>query len=233
VSRLQQVRRRHERGQGLVEFVIVLPILIFLIMGIVQFTLLYQVKSLLDHAAFLAARAGALDHGQTGGVNGINQGFAAGLTPLFNHGTSVTDILTARAKAEIETLDPRITQITIVSPTPQMVNDFGIARLDGGRGKEIPNDSLQYRATTPGASSNVSIQDANLLKLQVTYCARLIVPIAAQAIYTMVNGMSGFWNPGNDTGGSMTRCALLNGGDYRIPITTTYLIRMQSSFQPS
>lgn len=225
------LNRRHEAGQGLVEFVIVLPILIFLLLGIVQFTLLYQVKSLLNHATFLAARAGALDHGKTGGVNGINQGFAAGMTPLFNHGTSTLDIASARARAELEALDPRITQIRIVSPTPQMINDFGIRRLDGGRGREIPNDSLQYRATTPGGSSNVTIQDANLLHLQVTYCARLIVPIVDRAIHTMVNGISSFWNPGNDTNGSMTRCAILNPNDFRIPVTSTYLIRMQSSFQ--
>lgn len=224
------IHRRRARGQGLVEFVIVLPILIFLILGIVQFALLYQVKSVVNHATFLAARSGALNHGQKSGTAGINQGFASGLTPLFNHGTSVTDIVSARVAAEVETLDPRITQITIISPTRQMVNDFGIARLDGKGGREIPNDSLQYRATTPGATSSISIQDANLLKLQVTYCARLIVPIVGQAISSMVNGMAGFWNPGNDTNGTMTRCGRF-GTDYRIPVTTTYLIRMQSSFQ--
>ena len=223
--------QRHARGQGLVEFLIVLPMLIFLILGVIQFALLYQIRSLQNHATFLAARAGALDHGQMGGLNGIKQGFASGMTPLFNHGTSVGAIVSARAKAEIEALDPRVTSIAIISPTPQMLKDFGIARLDGVNGKEIPNDALQYRSTAPGASSNVSIQDANLLKLQVTYCARLIVPIANRAIYSMVNGISNYWNPGNDTRGTMTRCGLLDGGDYRIPLTTTYLIRMQSSFQ--
>ena len=222
---------RRERGQALVEFVIVLPILIFLILGVVQFALLYQIKSVLNHATFLAARNGALDHGQKGGTGGISQGFASGLSPLFNHGTSLADLVTARLKAERETLDPSITTITIVSPTRQMVNDFGITRLDGKGGREIPNDSLQYRATTPGATSNVSIQDANLLKVQTTYCALLIVPIVDRAIYSMVNGMSNFWNPGNDTNGSRTRCAVANGGAYRIPVTTTYLVRMQSSFQ--
>ena len=228
---MPDVRQFRARGQGLVEFVIVLPVLIFLILGTVQYALLYQIRSIQDHATFLAARAGALDHGQMGGVSGIKQGFASGMTPLFNHGTSVASLVTARVKAEAEALDPRVTTYTVISPTPQMVRDFGIARLDGGRGREIPNDALQYRATTPGASSNVSIQDANLLKLQVSYCARLIVPIVNRAIYSIVNGISNFWNPGNDTNGSMTRCAILNNGDFRIPVTTTYLIRMQSSYQ--
>lgn len=231
MTSMPELGQRHARGQGLVEFLIVLPILLFIILGIIQFALLYQIRSVQNHATFLAARSGALDHGQMGGVNGIKQGFASGMTPLFNHGTSVAAIASARIKAETETLDPRVTTFTVVSPTPQMVRDFGIARLDGVNGREIPNDALQYRATTPGASSNVSIQDANLLKLQVTYCALLIVPIVDRAIYTMVNGISSYWNPGNDTRGAMTRCARANGGDYRIPVTTTYLIRMQSSFQ--
>lgn len=229
--------RRAEGGQGLVELIIVLPVLIFLIMGIIQFALLYQTRSVLNHATFLAARAGALNNGQLGGFNplgaGIRQGLAAGLAPLFNHGTTIAALTQARANAFTEVRNPFITNINIISPTRQMQNDFGIPRVGGGGGREIPNDSLQYRDSAQvGATSKVSIQDANLLKIEVTYCARLIVPIANRAIYSIANGISNFWNPGNDTNGTITRCGIFNSSsDYRIAVKSIYMIRMETPYQ--
>ena len=45
---------------------------------------------------------------------------------------------------------------------------------DGEANEAIPNDNLMYR---PMQQNPVSIQDANLLKIRVQYCMRLIVPI--------------------------------------------------------
>lgn len=228
-------RMRRQRGQSLIEFVVVLPILLLLIMGIVQFALLYQAKSVLDHAAFLAARSGSLNNGQRGGLNplgaGINQGLASGLAPLFNHGTTIAALTQARAAAFAEVVNPLITTVNVINPTPQMINDFAIPRLDGQPGREIPNDSLQYRDSTyMGPTSRVSIQDANLLKLEVTYCVRLIVPIANRAIHSMFNGIDNFWNPGNDTRGSRSRYCLAFSD--RIPVKVYYTMRMESAYRP-
>ena len=229
-------RWRRESGQGLVELIVVLPMLMFLIMGIIQFALIYQTRSVLNHATFLAARSGALNNGQLGGFNplgaGIRQGLAAGLAPLFNHGTTIGALTQARANAFTEVINPLITDINVINPTRQMRNDFGMLRLAGG-GREIPNDSLQYRDSAQvGATSRVSIQDANLLKIEVTYCARLIVPIANRALFEISNGMSSFWNPGNNTNTTPTRCALVsNGNDYRIAIRSVYMIRMETPYQ--
>ena len=231
---LRRAGASRQQGQSLVEFIVVLPILMFLIMGIVQFALLYQAKSVLDHAAFLAARSGSLNNGQKGGFNplgaGINQGMASGLAPLFNHGTTLGALTQARTKAFTEVVDPLITTINVINPTPQMINDFAIPRLDGGPGREIPNDSLQYRdSTAMGATSRVSIQDANLLKLEITYCVKLIVPIANRAIYSISNGIDNFWNPGNDTRGSRSRSCLAFTD--RIPLKAYYTMRMESSYR--
>lgn len=200
-------------------------------MGIIQFALLYQAKTTLNHAVFLAAR---VSNGQMGSLNpfaetGIRQGLASGLAPLFAHATTSAELAKSRASAFAEVINPLITKIDVISPTTAMINDFGMARLDGKPGREIPNDSLQYRSPKPGASSQVSIQDANLLKLQVTYCARMIVPIANRALYQLLNGLPGFWNPGNDAQGSLTRCAIFGDDNtFRTPITADYIVRMQS-----
>ena len=45
-------------GQSMVEFLIVLPSLLLIVFGIFQFSLIYQARSALNHAAFVGARQG-------------------------------------------------------------------------------------------------------------------------------------------------------------------------------
>ena len=72
--------RRRATGASMVEFIIVLPILLLLCLGILQFGLLYQAKSTLDYAALQAARAGALNNGKSAAMR---TGLARGLAPLY------------------------------------------------------------------------------------------------------------------------------------------------------
>jgi hypothetical protein len=55
-------RRRNERGSVAVEAAIVLPLVLFLLLGAVQLHFLHQARVLASYAAYRAARAGAL-HG--------------------------------------------------------------------------------------------------------------------------------------------------------------------------
>jgi Flp pilus assembly protein TadG len=60
VSMWQRAHDRHERGAAAVEFAIVLPLLILLVFGIVQFGLLYNRQQGLHAAAREGARLGSL-----------------------------------------------------------------------------------------------------------------------------------------------------------------------------
>jgi len=51
-------------GTSMVEFLIVIPMLLFVGLGIMQFGLVYHAKSVLNYATFEAARAGAVNNGQ-------------------------------------------------------------------------------------------------------------------------------------------------------------------------
>ncbi|WGL15417.1 pilus assembly protein [Microbulbifer bruguierae] len=53
---------RDQKGQALPEMLIVFPIVVILVMGIIQVSLLYRGKATLNSATFHAARAGALNH---------------------------------------------------------------------------------------------------------------------------------------------------------------------------
>jgi Flp pilus assembly protein TadG len=68
------------RGQSMVEFLIVLPSLLLIVLGILQFSLMYQARNLLNHATFIGARQGALSGGD---MTSIKDGVASAMAPLF------------------------------------------------------------------------------------------------------------------------------------------------------
>ena len=185
------------RGQAMVEYIIVLPVLLMLVLGAIQFALLYQVKSTLNYATFIGARQGALKSAKT---NSIKDGIASGMTPLFTFSPDVSGLLKGRAIAMVEVFNPLTMKLEVLNPTPKAMTDFGIDDPDGSGAKVIPNDNLFYRCSgdpctgTMGGESQMTIQDANVLKIRVTYCAKMIVPLANATIYALVNGIEGTKN---------------------------------------
>ena len=185
------------QGQAMVEYIIVLPVLLMLILGAIQFALLYQVKSALNYATFIGARQGALKNAKT---NSIKDGIASGMTPLFTFSPDASGLLRGRAIAMVEVFNPLTMKLEVLNPTDKALKDFGIDDPDGSGVKVIPNDNLFYRCSgdpctgTMGSTSGISIQDANILKIRVTYCAKMIVPLANATIYALVNGIEGTKN---------------------------------------
>ncbi len=180
--------RRAHRGQAMVEYLIVFPLLVMLALGAVQFALLYQAKSTLNHATFMAARHGAVKNAKD---TSIKDALAAGMTPLFTFSPDLAGLAKGRAIALIEVFNPMTMTVEIVNPTAAAATDFGQDDPADNTKRLIPNDSLMYRSTAPGGSSGISVQDANLLKIRVTYCAKLIVPMVNLVIYSLVNGIAG------------------------------------------
>jgi len=182
------VRRARQDGQALVEYLIVFPSLLLLILGAVQFAILYHVKNTLQYATFAAARHGSLKNAE---MNSIKDALAAGLTPMFTFKPDLGSLAKGRAIAAVEVFNPLTTKIEILSPTSAAATDFGVADPATKGKKLVPNDNLMYRGTGVGASSGLTVQDANLLKIRVTYCAKLVVPVVNLAIYGLVNGITG------------------------------------------
>jgi hypothetical protein len=171
-------------GQALVEFLIIFPTLLFLVLGAFQFALLYQQKETLNYATYVAARQGALKNAK---ANAIKDGLASAMTPLYmTTSNDYGDLLKARIIAAIETFNPLNMRVEILNPTAAA---FNAHKGDSETGAEIPNDNLMYRDS--GAKGGMSVQDANLLTVRVTYCARLIVPIVNKAIYSLYFGVTG------------------------------------------
>lgn len=228
------------RGQSATEFLIILPALVFLVFGIIQFALLYQTRSTLNHATLLAARAGAMHNGSTADMRAA---LARGLTPLFASEASASGYAKALVKAQVES-SAGYAAIDILNPTQAALSDFGRARLDGTGGSELPNDTLNYRTTAQGSGSKVSIQDANILHIRVTYCSRLIVPIIDRILYSTLNSATpntspaltatGMSNPmGTSVDPATTPCGTAGNDGRRIKVQSEAFVRMQSAFYAS
>ncbi len=200
------------RGMAIVESLIALPILLAVIFCIIQFALVYEAKATLNHAALLAARAGAVDHAQPAA---ITSGLARGLVPLYSPDRSYSGYAATlgRVTAAVAT-DARI---RILNPTREAFADFS-EDVEGVR--EIPNDRLHARNTAIGAQSGLNIQDANLLRVQITYGYELKVPMVNWFISRTLLAFRG------SGGYDAFEQALLHRT--RLPIIATATVRMHT-----
>lgn len=221
-----------QRGQATIEYLIVIPMLLLLFLGSLQFIFIYEAKQTLNYAAFVGTRAGALNNGSMAAIQG---GLASGFAPLFSHGTDLPALKAARKLAKTELGNTKLTLIEILNPTQVALNGF---KNSNG---EIPNDNLMYRSSTD-TQDNMNVQDANLLKVRVTYCVRLVVPLVNRMIYGFGISSTLPPDPSSNSPASMLKVATptttsgqLCVGDpdypYRIAVSSEAVVRMQSPFK--
>lgn len=185
------VSARRTAGAATVEFYLVaLLAMLPLTLAILELGALFVAHHSLKHATFLAARAGALHHGDVGTMRRY---LAKGLAPLFTQdrpgdgGAGPTILgIEAYGRALAEVLRPDLTRIEILNPTRMSFEDF--ERLQGGV-RQIPNDNLRYRRES-GPRSEQTIQEANLLSIRVHYCRRLIFPLIDRLITTTLRQLT-------------------------------------------
>lgn len=213
--------QRRQRGQSMVEFCIVVPLFLFLCLLVLQLVLIYRAKSTLDYAALEAARAGAVsgvDHDQ------MHNGLARGLAPLWVSQTSTAHVLYVRQVTMLREKKAPYSQLKVLSPTPAMWNDFRERQYDGRLA--LPNDTLAFRPTHIG-NGGATVQDANILRIQVRYQFPLIVPFVDRVLI----GVSRLLNNGPDyrpTDAPFLWAKDPVTGHYRLPLVSTAEVRLQS-----
>ncbi len=228
---------RLQYGQAMVEFMIVIPLLLLILLGTLQFALIYQAKITLNYASFEAARAGSLNNAREYAMYNV---LARALAPIYTHADTIEAYKEGRGKIRTE-IENGYVLIDTINPTPDSFSDFG--STDDGR-TTIPNDNLIYRGAGMGSDSNQTIQDANLLKIQVYYCYELMVPFANRILWAMmryspvdamptnlplVEAQHRFGRP--DPGSFSETCIKTKNEDddfFGIPIRAQGIMRMQS-----
>lgn len=197
---------QRQRGQGMVEFLVAMLVMGPLLLGILQAILFYRAKSLVDYAALQAARSGAV-HGAS--MASMRTGLARGLTPLYAHGSpGIAE--TANAFKDALVAARAYSTIEVISPTRAAFDDFKERQYDNAYA--LPNDSLAFRGTRVGSRSGLTVQDANILKLKVTYKYPLIVPLIDRLIGRR----------------DLVRSGLEGHDVYVLPIVAQATVRMQS-----
>ena len=71
---------RYCKAQAMVEFIIVIPVLLTLVLAIIQIALIYKAKITLNYATYQTVRAGSLNNGS---LSEMKQAFAGNMAPLF------------------------------------------------------------------------------------------------------------------------------------------------------
>jgi len=213
----------------MVELLIVLPVMGLLILGAIQFALIYQAKTTLNFAAYEAVRAGTLDHGT---VDAVRRGFARGLAPLYSFSSKDTPqkqiaaFDAARNKVQQE-LEKKIIRIERINPTEA---DFKALVPNGG---DIANDNLRYRpsgtADETAKDRKGSIQNANLLHLRFTYWYPLYVPFVNNLIFRQFICCTATDSDDPDRTCRWQNDIICSQDTPRIPITAVAAMRMQTS----
>ncbi len=212
--------RRRQAGSTIAESVIGIMLVMMVGFGAAQWALIYHAKVMLDHAAFSGARAGAVRNADP---DAISAGIARGLVPLYMPGTSMDAADAALFDRVIPDLE-RWGRLRILNPTQEAFDDFG-ATLPSGQ-EYIPNRYLSAHSPDEGSASGLNVQDANLLKIQVTYGYELNVPLAGQLMTTgMTLPILGTLMAPRG-GYSAEEIEMLENG--RLPIVASATVRMQS-----
>lgn len=166
----------------MVEFqVVAVFALLPLCLGMLQLSLLLADNHHIDHAAFLAARHAAM---QGGDIAAARRALAQAGSVLFVDSTGPLDGSNAPARAAAAivaatTDQTAFARVRVLEPSALAQQDFAISR-DNAR--VIPNDGLEYRQATPGRQSGITLQQANMLRLEVIWCRPLVVPFARQLL---------------------------------------------------
>lgn len=149
---------KNQQGVSMIETLIIFPIVLMIALWIIHLGLVYQARANLEYAALMGARVGS--------VSSID------ITAMQS------EIARRLAASQVGStpVSPSDISIVVLNPTRQMFLACGVPRSDGsndcGAGTpncEIPNFGLQFRPVDPSECGTASIQDANILRIRVSY----------------------------------------------------------------
>jgi hypothetical protein len=152
----------------MVEFVVVGPVLTLLGLAVLQYSLLYVARNQVNHAGFMAARAGSM-HNAT--PQSISNAYVRSLAPMYGGGRDAEEIAgsLARATADMQG-NYRIELLNPGKASFDNFNDPALQKILKTEARVIPNSVLALKdPSLIKQPSKQNIFDANLLKLRITH----------------------------------------------------------------
>ena len=212
-----QRRSIRQQGAAMVEFVVIAPLLTVMGLATVEYGGLFFAKNQINHAAFMAARAGSVANAN---LTKIQEAYAQALIPMYGGGQTPAALAASlnRATSDLQTNS----RIELLNPTKESFDDWSDAaleaKLDTGGRRVIPNSNLAAKGQAIGATSGQTLSDANLVKLRITHGYEPVAPMVKSVYKAYLQAM----DPGNDD----FHTQMLAAG--RIPVVTNVTLQMQS-----
>lgn len=229
-----------QSGQAAVETAIVMPLFVFLLLGILQLGLMHQARLVTKYAAYKAVRAGALHHND---VATMERAALAVLLPLVSHDSSGAEVVKpmasasdfrakwqafgVRANTMPDAQGMKYAEVTICHPLQRHVQG-----LSSPSTKELDFDDPSI-----AAGSSWEEHERTKLSVQVTFNYRLPIPFANMVVHLIARGQerATLLNvlrmgkeasvPKNDKYTEVAEAEKI----YILPIRASYTMRMQSN----
>lgn len=208
-----------QTGATMTELLVAIPLVLLLGMIGVQYGLLYNAKNNVTYASYEAARAGAINNADP---EAISDGLLKGMLPFLSSGNPKTGDLTSLL-TDLKSNESAFMKIEIISPNKEAFDDFSnteLQKLLGTKNRVIPNkyiDTIKQDKVV-GKKSGITIHEANVLKLRITYGYKPTLPLAKN----MFVSVASFINSSQD---NFAKSLFLND---RIPISVDVSAQMLS-----
>jgi hypothetical protein len=205
--------KARESGQAAVESALVLPLMVFMVLGILQLTLIQQAKLLTEYAAYQAARAGSVWNGN---MERMHDAALIAILPTIHKTDNIGNVGLAWGKAWL--YDNALQQLPWGSPMVSQLNNVnmrGLVRIDtvsptlfpqlnniwklrgGANWQELDFDGPDTYPEVPGIEPrlakffNQSLTDnaertfrrATVLSIRVRYWYEMRIPFANSVIF--------------------------------------------------
>lgn len=221
IKRIKSTIFLQQKGSSLLEFIIGGIMVMLVIMGLIQMLLVYKSSVQLQQATFEAVRAGIVENGN---ATAIKNAFELYSIDFHGGGTNAQEIALSLATAKLATSLPLELggagyKLRVLNPTQEAFNDWAVAGKNRDDPRAIPNAWQHIQdPNNIGSNSGVSIQDANILKIEITYGLPLYMPV----IGNVIGSAMAILDPANRR--------YYTASPARLPLTFIGLMHMQSDF---
>lgn len=243
------LRRRvlSQRGQVAVETAIVMPLFVFLILGMLQLGLMHQARILAKYAAFKAVRTGSIHNAKMSAMKyaalGVLLPMSGSRSTVYSNGTTNNSAFykampgdyaqswnKARTENDSNTPNRQIVDVTICDPTSSTNDDF-----------DDPDGQL-------GPGGDWQSFNRGRLSIQVSFYYELVIPFVNGVLWHIVAGTekaelmrtlrlapkddSKFknWQSSRGTRTVKSFESLANQHKYVLPIRASWSMRMMSNY---
>jgi hypothetical protein len=222
-----------ESGQAAVESAIILPLFVFLLLGILQLGLMHQARLMTKYAAYKAVRAGAINNAKK---SVMEREALAVMLPLVSEGRGGGEFIqTVNSASDFQTkwntpgvqgnrmTDTGLQYVEVVTCGPTT------KETGSGSSGEMDFDDPQVAASDDWQGNN-----RTKLRIQVTFNYRMPIPFANWVIFKAAMNreipmLMRMGKPTKDWGFDNKYEAAASSGAYVLPIRAAYTMRMQSN----